>query len=157
MRITKAKAAPTSIKIKTKPRGDLAGIGTLQQWWLAETPAQLTEELTATAGYLKTNQTFKLRQLAVDVRMYAGLSIYNYAGSSIQRMDRTRTLPDDRPTFNLIQACTDTLVSRLGQNKPQPKFLTDGADYRQRHLAQRLNSFIMCPAAALSAEACGPR
>ena len=54
-----------------------------------------------------------------------------------------RTLPDDRPTFNLIQACTDTLVSRLTQGEPAPKFLTDGADYKQRHLAQRLNQFIL--------------
>jgi hypothetical protein len=58
-------------------------------------------------------------------------------------MNRTRTLPEDRPTFNLIQACTDTLVSRIGQDRPEPKFLTDGADYKQRHLAQRLNQFIL--------------
>jgi hypothetical protein len=75
--------------------------------------------------------------------MYAGLSVYSYAGSNVNKMDKTKTLPDDRPTFNLIQACTDTLVSRLSQNKPEPKFLTDGGDYKQRHLAQRLNQFIM--------------
>lgn len=143
MKIGKAKAAPDRIKIKTKAHGDLAGRGEIAQWWLADNAARLAQELCGTATYLKTNQTYRMRQLAVDVRMYCGLSIYSYAGSNVSRMDRTRTLPDDRPTFNLVQACTDTLVSRLGQSKPQPKFLTDGADYRQRHLAQRLNAFIM--------------
>jgi hypothetical protein len=58
------------------------------------------------------------------------------------KMDKTKTLPDDRPTFNLIQACTDTLTSKLCQNEPSPRFLTDGADYKQRHLAQELNKFV---------------
>lgn len=84
-----------------------------------------------------------MRQLAVDVRLYCGLSVYSYAGANVSKMDKTRTLPDDRPTFNLIQSATDTLVSRLAQNEPQPKFLTDGADYKQRHLAQELNRFIL--------------
>jgi hypothetical protein len=84
-----------------------------------------------------------MRQLAVDIRLYCGLSIYSYAGSNVSRMDRTRSLPDDKPTFNLIQACTDTLVSRLTQAQPEPKFLTDNADYKQRHLAQALNQFML--------------
>ena len=142
MKITKSKAAPDKIKMKTRA-GDDAGKGELAEWWLADDDRQLASELCATAAYLKTNQTYRMRQLACDVRLYCGLSIYSYAGSNVSRMDRTRSLPDDRPTFNLIQACTDTLVSRLSQSKPQPKFLTDNGDYKQRHLAQRLNSFIL--------------
>ncbi len=122
---------------------DLTGKGELAEWWLAEDKDQKAIELCGTAAYLKTNQTYRMRQLACDVRLYCGLSIYNYAGSNVSKMDRTKTLPDDRPTFNLIQACTDTLVSRLSQAEPQPKFLTDGADYKQRHLAQRLNQFVL--------------
>lgn len=146
MKIKKIKAAPKGdpkITMQTRPKGDNAGRGELAEWWKAEDKVKLAAELCSTASYLKTNQTYRMRQLAVDVRLYCGLSIYSYAGSNVSRMDKTRTLPDDRPTFNLIQACTDTLVSRLSQAKPQPKFLTDGADYKQRHLAQRLNQFVL--------------
>lgn len=143
MKITKAKDPVTKIKMKTKPKTDLTGKGELAEWWLAEDKDKLAIELCGTASYLKTNQTYRMRQLACDVRLYCGLSIYSYAGSNVSKMDRTKTLPDDRPTFNLIQACTDTLVSRLSQAEPQPKFLTDGADYKQRHLAQRLNQFVL--------------
>jgi hypothetical protein len=143
MKIKKGKAGPEKIVVKTKARDDASGMSILSEWWKSEHPMKLASDLVSTASYLKTNQTYRIRQLAVDIRMYCGLSIYSYAGSNVSRMDRTKTLPDDRPTFNLIQACTDTLVSRLSQVRPQPKFLTDNADYKQRHLAQRLNSFML--------------
>lgn len=144
MKITKAKKAPEKIKMKTRAYNDATGgQSMLAEWWKAEDDMHLAAELCGTAAYLKTNQTYRMRQLAVDVRLYCGLSVYSYAGSNVSKMDRTRTLPDDRPTFNIIQVGVDTLVSRIGQSKPQPKFLTDNADYKQRHLAQELNQFIL--------------
>lgn len=146
MKITKAKGPPDKIKVKTRVGPDgTGGQALLAEWWKApeDEPLQLAAQLCSTAAYLKTNQTYRMRQLAVDVRMYSGLSVYSYAGSNVARMDKTRTLPDDRPTFNLVESCVDTLVSRLSQNEPAPKFLTDGADYKQRHLAQKLNQFIL--------------
>lgn len=143
MKISKAKPAITKIKMKTKNLHDNDGYGRLAEWWLEEDKDKKAIELCGTAAYLKTNQTYRMRQLAVDVRLYCGLSVYSYAGSNVSKMDRTKTLPDDRPTFNIISSCVDTLVARLCQDEPQPKFLTDGADYKQRHLAQRLNQFVL--------------
>jgi hypothetical protein len=143
MKITKAKPQVQKIKMRTKGVGDNNGYGQLAEWWLQDDKNKRALELCGTVSYLKTNQTYRMRQLACDVRLYSGLSIYSYAGSNVSKMDRTKTLPDDRPTFNLISACVDTLVSRITQAEPQPKFLTDGADYKQRHLAQRLNQFIL--------------
>lgn len=142
MKVSKPKGLIEKIKMKTKPRVDAKG--ELREWW----PERLSDSeramaLLSTAAYLKANQTYRIRQLAVDVRLYCGLSVYSYAGSNISKMDQTKTLPDDRPTFNLIAACTDTLVSRISQARPQPVFLTDNADYRERHLAQNLNQFIL--------------
>jgi hypothetical protein len=143
MKIKKAPPQKERIKMKTKATTDLSGRGEAFEWWNAENDMELAKQLTATAAYLKTNQTYRVRQIAASVRLYAGLSVYSYAGSNVSKMDKTRTLPDDRPTFNLIRSCVDTLHSRLSQNEPQPKFLTDNSDYKQRHLAQRLNQFIL--------------
>lgn len=143
MKIKPAKKEPSKIKMKTRSKTDMSSHGEMAEWWLADDKDKLAMELCGTAAYLKTQQTYRMRQLACDVRLYSGLSIYSYAGSNVSKMDRTKTLPDDRPTFNLISACVDTLVSRITQAEPQPKFLTDGADYKQRHLAQRLNQFIL--------------
>lgn len=141
MKISKAKPSSGRITMKTKASPNEGP--ELSEWWKEEDPKKRSSALCSTVAYLKTNQMYRVRQLAVDIRMYCGLSVYSYAGSNVSKMDRTKTLPDDRPTFNLIQACTDTLVSRLSQARPEPKFLTDNADYKQRHLAQRLNSFIL--------------
>lgn len=142
MKIQKPKAGPTRIVMKTKASRD-GERGELVQWWEGSSKDERAVQLCSTVAYLKTNQTYKFRQDAAFVRMYSGLSIYTYAGSNVSKMDRTKSLPEDRPTFNLVQACTDTLLSRLSQDKPEPKFLTDNADYRQRHLAQQLNRFIL--------------
>lgn len=142
MKITKGKKDAGKIKFKTKPVGE-DGTSLLAEWWKADDDLRLAMELCGTASYLKTNQTYRMRQLAVDVRLYSGLSVYSYAGSNVSKMDRTKTLPDDRPTFNLIQSIIDTLTSRITQNEPSPRFLTDGADYKKRHLAQELNHFIL--------------
>lgn len=143
MKVSKGKPSPTKIVMQTRARGDNAGKGELKQWWLPDDKMQVASELCGTASFLKTSQTYRMRQNAANVRLYCGLSVYSYAGSNVSQMNRTKTLPEDRPTFNLIQSCTDTLVSRIGQDRPEPKFLTDGADYKQRHLAQRLNQFIL--------------
>lgn len=144
MKITKAKKDTGKIKFKTKPTGDgTDGASILAEWWKAYDDQQLAMELCGTASYLKTNQTYRIRQLATSVRLYSGLSVYNYAGSNVSKMDKSKTLPDDRPSFNIIQSITDTLVSRISQNEPSPRFLTDGADYKKRHLAQELNHFIL--------------
>lgn len=142
MKLSKAKGPVERIKMKTRPSADLSGRGECFEWWKAENDVQLAKELCGTASYLKTNQTYRVRQIAASIRLYAGLSVYSYAGSNVSKMDKTRTLPDDRPTFNLIRACVDTLHARLSQNEPQIKFLTDNADYRQRHLGQQLNHFM---------------
>ena len=142
MKIKKVEKGPDKIRMKTRA-DDSNQLSMLPEWWKAETDQDVATQLCGTAAYLKTNQTYRMRQLAVDVRLYSGLSVYSYAGSNVSRMDKTRTLPDDKPTFNLIQSATDTLVSRLSQNEPQPKFLTDGADYKQRHLARQLNGFVL--------------
>lgn len=141
MKVSKGKGPVESIKMKTKADRDIKGA--LAEWWKCEDEEKLALELCGTAAYLKTNQIYRTRQLAVDVRMYCGLSVYSYAGSNVSKMDRTKTLPDARPTFNLIQSCTDTLVSRLSQSRPAPVFLTDNSDYKTRHLAQEMNSFIL--------------
>lgn len=143
MKISKGKGPVEKIKMNTKSKHDNNGYGELAEWWTEKDAAKRALQLCGTASYLKTQQTYRMRQLACDVRLYSGLSIYSYAGSNVSKMDRTKTLPDDRPTFNLISSCVDTLVSRITQAEPQPKFLTDGADYKQRHLAQQLNQFIL--------------
>jgi hypothetical protein len=116
---------------------------TLQQWWLEKDDDKAAAQMLTTAAYLKETQSYRYRQTAIYARMYGNQSLYNFAGSNLSKIDQTYGLPQERPTFNLIQSAADTLISRISQSRPQPVFLTDNGDYKQRTLAKKLNNFIL--------------
>lgn len=140
MKVTNAKGPNSKITFKTKMTDESM---TLQQWWIEDNPDKAASQMLTTAAYLKESQAYRYRQTAVYARLYGNQSLYSFAGSNISKMDQTQGLPQERPTFNLVQSVTDTLVSRISQSRPQPVFLTDNSDYKQRTLAKKLNNFIL--------------
>lgn len=114
------------------------------QWWNAKDDGELTMQTLATATYLKESQNFRYREAAINARLYGNQSLFSFVGSSLNKMDNggqgASTM--DRPTFNIVQSATDTLVSRISQSRPAPTFLTDNSDYKQRSLAKKLNNFV---------------
>jgi hypothetical protein len=128
------------ITFKTKPDMESS---VLAQWWTEKDANRAAALMLTTAAYLKEGQAYRYRQAAIFARLYGNQSLYSFAGTNIAKIDQDHGLPMDRPTFNLIQSVTDTLVSRLSQSRPQPVFLTDNGDYKQRNLAKKLNNFIL--------------
>lgn len=96
----------------------------------------------STAAFLKETQNYRTRQTAIYARLYGNMSLYNFIGSNMTKLDQSTGLPADRPTFNVVQSAADTLVSRISQSRPAPVFLTDNSDYKERRLAKQLNNFI---------------
>lgn len=45
-------------------------------------------------------------------------------------------------TYNVIKACIDTLVAKIGQNKPRPRVLTEKGDYEQQQKAKQLTQYL---------------
>ena len=113
------------------------------QWWTSKSDKERCEALIATASYLKESQNYRYRQAAIYARLYGNMSLFSFIGSNMSKLDQSTGLPSDRPTFNVIQSCIDTLVSRISQAKPSPEFLTDAGDYKERNLAKKLNNFIL--------------
>lgn len=140
----KVKGVPNTTKKVTFKTTDAKKLTEkVAMWWKASTDRQVSEELLGTAAYLKENQAHRYRQTAVFARLYGNMSLYSFSGTNTSKMDQTTGLPSDRPTFNLIQSCTDTLVSKISQARPAPVFLTDNSDYKERRLAKQLNNFIL--------------
>jgi hypothetical protein len=113
------------------------------KWWEAPNDKLLCEQLLSTAAFLKETQAYRQRQAAIYARLYGNMSLFNFVGSNLTKMDSNQGLPMDRPTFNIVQSATDTLVSRIGQSRPAPVFLTEAGNYKQRNLAKKLNNFIL--------------
>lgn len=130
--------APSSVMFSTSKSKNPK----VEKWWTAKNKNDLTGQLLGTAAFLKESQQFRYRQAAIYARLYGNMSLYNFIGSNISKMDNGTGLPTDRPTFNLIQSASDTLISRIGQSRPAPVFLTDNGDYKERLLAKKLNNFI---------------
>lgn len=140
MKISKTKPSD-SVTFKTKDVDALAK--SAYRWWEAGNNRVLTAQLLTTISYLKENQAYIARQTALYARLYGNMSLFNFLGSNMSKMDVQTGLPADRPTFNLVQSCVDTLVARLSQQRPAPVFLTDNSDYKERRLAKQLNNFIL--------------
>lgn len=138
MRVTKT-TPTTKVVMKTTDK-------TMPQrwsWWKAKNDDELRSQVIATATYLKESQSHRFRNAAIFARLYGNQSLFSFVGSSLNKMDTTQGLPLDRPTFNIVQSATDTLVSRISQSRPAPTFLTDNSDYKERNLAKKLNNFIL--------------
>lgn len=111
-------------------------------WWKAKNQGDLQMQTLATAIYLKESQNFRYRNAAIYARLYGNQSLFSFVGSSLNKVDSSGQVPSmDRPTFNIVQSATDTLVSRISASKPSPSFLTDNSNYKQRSLAKKLDNF----------------
>lgn len=139
----KISAAPPTAKTVTFKTRDVLDAKTSYKWWLAENDDQLCQQLLSTVAFLKESQNYRQRQAAIFARLYGNMSLFSFIGSNTSKLDQQTGLPSDRPTFNLIQSCVDTKVSRIAQSKPTPIFLTEEGDYQERKLSKQLNKFIL--------------
>lgn len=140
MKVSKSNAPNKTVTFSTKNK-DLNKH--VSKWWEAGSDLDLCGQLLGTAAYLKETQQYRYRQAAIYARLYGNMSLYNFIGSNINKLDQATGLPQDRPTFNLVQSAIDTLISRISQSRPSPVFLTDNSDYKERKLAKQLNNFIL--------------
>ena len=140
MKVSKAPGHQSKITMKTKATSEAL---TLQKWWEEKDEDKAASMLVMSTAYLKETQGGRQRNASVFARLYGNQDLYSVAGSNLNKVDQANGLPQHRPTFNLVQSVSDTLISRIGQSRPQPVFLTDNSDYKQRNLAKKLNNFIL--------------
>lgn len=136
---TKAQVKEIIVQTKSKPK--MGDANRSYKWWLAQNDKDLCEQLLATTEYLKRTSQVRIRQASIFTRLFSGKPLYNYL-ANVGTLDNSQQLPIGRPTANVCYSCTDTLVSRLTQDRPQPKFLTDNGHYKERKLAEQMNNFI---------------
>lgn len=129
--------------IKAKTKKEVKYDPRKADWWNANSKQDLMDQMLSVANYLKTNQNWRIRQASQYSRLYGNVPLMATVGVSFNRFAGGSQLPMDRPTMNVIQSCTDTLVSRITQNKPRPVFLTDNGDSKMRTLAKQMNQFIL--------------
>jgi len=135
------KEVSREIIVKTKSKSKTNEANQSYKWWLAESDDELVAQLLSTTAYLKKTHQIRIRQASIFTRLFSGKPLYNYL-ANVGTLDNSQQLPIGRPTANICYSCTDTLVSRITQDRPKPTFLTDNGHYKERHLATQMNNFI---------------
>ena len=105
------------------------------KWWEAQDDKTLAQQLLSTTDYLKRTNVARIRQASIFTRLFSGKPLFNPLIASDSKLDQSNQLPIGRPTANVCYSCTDTLVSRISQDRPKPIFLPDGGNYKERNLA----------------------
>jgi hypothetical protein len=130
------------IVVKTKTTSKMDETNRSYKWWLAQKDEELMKQLLSTTAYLKKTSQIRIRQASIYTRLFSGKPLYNYL-ANVGTLDNSQQLPIGRPTANVCYSCTDTLTSRVTQDRPKPTFITDNSHYKERHLATTMNNFIL--------------
>lgn len=141
--------------VDPRSKKDKKQTATKYKWYLADNDNDLLAQLLSTVEYLKRTNNTRIRQASIFSRLFSGKPLYNFLSSNAS-LDTSNQLPIGRPTANVCYSCTDTLTSRITQDKPKPIFLTDGGDYKERKLAKEANKFIQGELYRLKAYEIGP-
>lgn len=115
---------------------------TLQKrWWFANK----TDRANAVQGVVKLlNQYDSKRQsqYQVGARLYGNIDLIGLNGLSFSMKGTTSPALKERISFNVIQACTDTITAKMAKTKPRPLFLTSGGDWKTQRKAKKLDKFV---------------
>lgn len=109
--------------------------------WFNAPKDQLHSSVFQYINYLDSSQSYRSADNLRYARLYgnydlAGLDAYSYS-----RIETSMNV-SHRVTFNLIQSCVDTIVSKITKNKPRPMFLTSGGDWTAQQKAKKLNKYV---------------
>ena len=116
--------------------------GNHRRWWTFRA-SQCAQAIGDTVDFLQKAQSARIRQQVINQSLYGNRRL-----NSVQSAARMRLLSQQSMrrqaliTDNVVQAVVDTAVSKIGETKPRPYFLTSGGNYKQQRKAKRLNKYI---------------
>jgi hypothetical protein len=104
-------------------------------WW--EKEDKVHNDVFAACNNIRKNQTAQDELDERHFRMYSGLPLH-----SVFNMSMSFDNADIRFTMNIVQAATNTLVSKISKNKVRPNYLTQNGNWAQQEDAKKLDSFV---------------
>jgi hypothetical protein len=113
------------------------------RWWNSD-EASLPTTLAAVAANLESYDFERRARNLVFARLATNRDLPNIYGLSITRSNvRALDFSDWRaPVFNVVGSSVETLVNKVGRNKPWILFLTDGGDFSARMAGKKKSRFV---------------
>lgn len=112
-----------------------------KRWWKAPEDSRHTS-VSRIVSMLAQADSARQAQIYHSSMLYGQMNLVGISGATktpgnLRGNGRRETL-----TYNVIQSAIDTVVSKLGQNRPKPLFLTSGGDYKIQRRAKKLDKFV---------------
>lgn len=114
------------------------------RWWAKGVgEADVANGITEALNLLGAQQAARAARYARDARLYGNASALRLTGLPAFRSPPVGAgfALDRGVTYNIVQSVIDTVVARIGKNRPKPFFLTSGGDFWLQRKAKRLNAF----------------
>ncbi len=109
-------------------------------WW-TQPEEQVANSLFEYLSSLDNEQSYRQEENYKFLRMYGSQNIDYLRGFTPSRAIEYTTT-QNRVTLNVVQSMIDTVVSKIGKNKPRPQVLTEGGNFSQQRRAKKLSQFI---------------
>lgn len=129
-----------------KPKDDRPAdqSSTRRDWWKLE-GADCANAVKAVVLVIQGAQTSRITQQVIASRLYGNMTMVGASAAAYRRIQTEQTSSSrGRLTYsyNAVQEIVDTLVSRVGETKPRPYFITSGGNYKQQRKAKKLNQYV---------------
>lgn len=111
----------------------------VERWWLADEET-LSQAVAMQLQQLVQNERQRLDLYNRNAYLYGNHHTAMWNGYVIEKSNTSKG-DEERNGFNLIQSCTDTLVSKIAKNKPKPFCLTSNGDEKMQRRAKKMNAF----------------
>lgn len=111
-------------------------------WYAEEDKNAAAKSVFSYVQSLDRNQAYRQTENFKFMRLYgnSGLDyLRTYAGA---RRQESSASTQHRVTMNIVQSMIDTVVSKIGKNKPRPQFLTTAGSFTEQKKAEKLTQFI---------------
>lgn len=124
---------------EVRPSGEFAN----SRWWEAEEDS-LPTVLAGWAAHLESYDMERRARNLVYARLATNRDLPNIYGLSIARSGiRALDMSEWKaPVFNVCGSSIETLVNKVGRNKPWILFLTDGGDFSARQAGKARSRFV---------------
>lgn len=109
-------------------------------WWNQD-EHNMANSLWEYLNLLDNEQAYRQEENYKFLRMYGSQNLDYLRGFTPARaIEYTST--QNRITLNIVQSMVDTVVAKIGKNKPRPQVLTEDGNFTQQRRAKKLSQFI---------------
>lgn len=114
------------------------------QWWEKEDGSvDQAESIFSLVTYLDNRQQTRRMNNLVNTRLYGNAPASAYDSGYTASDYFAFGIPENKISFNIVAMCADTLVSKIGKNRPKITFLTSEGDWTAQNKAKKAEKFVM--------------